>query len=138
MNGARSIPDIFVDLFKQVATLVRIEARLARVEASEKMARVAASLGLIVGGAVLLIPALVVLLEAAISGLQERGFAAPLAASIVGGSVLVIGLILLFVGVSRLKAKSLVPDKTIQQLQRDASMARNQMRNSDDGVKRAA
>jgi len=52
--------------------------------------------------------------------------------------VLVIGLIFLFVGVGRLKAKSLVPDKTIQQLQRDASMARNQMRNDDDGVKRAA
>ena len=138
MNSARSIPDIFVDLFKQLTTLVRTEAQLARVEASEKMAQVAGGLGLVVGGAVLLIPALVVLLEAAVSALQARGFGAPLAASIVGGSVLVIGLILLFVGVSRLKAKSLVPDKTIQQLQRDASMARNQMRNSDDGVKRAA
>jgi len=138
MNGARSIPDIFVDLFKQAATLVRIEVQLARVEALEKMAQVAGSLGLIAGGAVLLIPALVVWLEAAVSALQERGFAAPLAALIVGGSVLVIGLIFLFVGVGRLKAKSLVPDKTIQQLQRDASMARNQMRNDDDGVKRAA
>ena len=138
MNGARSIPDIFVDLFKQLTTLVRTEAQLARVEASEKMAQVAGSLGLIAGGAVLLIPALVVRLEAAVSALQERGFAAPLAALIVGGSVLVIGLIFLFVGVGRLKAKSLVPDKTIQQLQRDASMARNQMRNDDDGVKRAA
>ena len=103
MNGARSIPDIFVDLFKQLTTLVRTEAQLARVEASEKMAQVAGGLGLVVGG-----------------------------------SVLVIGLILLFVGVSRLKAKGLVPDKTIQQLQRDALMARNQMRNNDDGVKRAA
>jgi hypothetical protein len=138
MNDARSIPDIFVDLFKQLATLVRTEAQLARVEASEKMAHVAGGLGLIVGGAVLLIPALVVLLEAAVSALQERGFTAPLAASIVGGSVLVIGVIFLVVGVSRLKAKSLVPDKTIQQLQRDASMARNQMRNNDDDVKRAA
>ena len=138
MNGARSIPDIFVDLFKQLTTLVRTEAQLARVEASEKMAQVAGGLGLVVGGAVLLIPALVVLLEAAVSALQARGFGAPLAASIVGGSVLVIGLILLFVGVSRLKAKGLVPDKTIQQLQRDASMARNQMRNNDDDVKRAA
>jgi hypothetical protein len=138
MNGARSIPDIFVDLFKQLATLVRTEAQLARVEASEKMAQVAGGLGLVAGGAVLLIPALVVLLEAAVSALRERGFATPLAASIVGGSVLVIGLILLFVGVSRLKAKGLVPDKTIQQLQRDALMARNQMRNNDDGVERAA
>jgi hypothetical protein len=138
MNGARSIPDIFVDLFKQLATLVRTEAQLARVEASEKMAQVAGGLGLIVGGAVLLIPALVVLLQAAVSALQERGLAAPLAASIVGGAVLVIGLIFVLVGVNRLKAKSLVPDKTIQQLQRDAVMARNQMGNNDDGVKRAA
>jgi hypothetical protein len=138
MNDPRSIPEIFVDLFKQLATLVRTEAQLARVEASEKMAQVAGGLGLIVGGAVLLIPALVVLLEAAVSALQEHGFAAPLAALIVGGAVLMIGLIFLAVGASRLKAKSLVPDKTIQQLQRDASMARNQMRNNNDGVKRAA
>jgi uncharacterized membrane protein YqjE len=138
MNAARSIPDIFVDLLKELTTLVRTETRLARVEASEKMAEVAGGLALIVGGAVLLIPALVVLLEAAVSALQERGFAAPLAALIVGGSVLAIGLIFLSVGARRLKAKRLIPDKTIQQLQRDASMARNQMRNDDDGVKRAA
>jgi Putative Actinobacterial Holin-X, holin superfamily III len=138
MNHARPIPDIFVDLLKQLAMLVRTEAQLARVETSEKMAQVTAGFGLVLGGAVLVIPALVVLLDAAVSALQERGFAAPLAALIVGGSVLVIGLILVAVGASRLKAKSLVPDKTIQQLQRDASMARNQMRNEDDGVKRAA
>jgi hypothetical protein len=138
MNHARSIPDIFVDLFKQLATLVRTEAQLARVEASEKMAQVAAGLGLVVAGAVLVIPALVVLLQAAVSALQERGFTAPLAAVIVGGAVLVIGLILVAVGTSRLKAKSLVPDKTIGQFQRDVSMARNQMRNEDDGVERAA
>jgi Putative Actinobacterial Holin-X, holin superfamily III len=85
-----------------------------------------------------LIPALVVLLEAAVSALQEHGFAAPMAALIVGGAVLLIGLILLSVGVSRVKDKSLVPDKVLQQLQRDASMARKQMRNANDGVKPAA
>jgi hypothetical protein len=138
MNSARSIPDIFVDCLKVLATLVRTEAQLARVETSEKIAEVAAGFGLIVGGAVLLIPALVVLLEAAVSALQERGFAAPMAASIVGGAVLLIGLILVSLGISRVKAKRLVPDRTLQQLQRDASMARNQMRNANDGVKPAA
>jgi hypothetical protein len=138
MNSARSIPDIFVDFLKVLATLMRTEAQLARVETSEKISQVAAGFALIVGGAVLLIPALVVLLDAAVSALQEHGFAAPIAALIVGGSVLVIGLILLSIGVSRVKAKSLLPDKTLHQLQRDASMARNQMRNSNDGVKPAA
>ncbi|MBI5261352.1 MAG: phage holin family protein [Bradyrhizobium sp.] len=62
-NQQRSVPEIVSDLFGQLTTLLRKEAQLARTELSDNMASIARGLGLIVGGAVLLVPALVVLLQ---------------------------------------------------------------------------
>ena len=129
---ARSLPSIVTDIVNQLARLVRKEAQLARVEMSEKITQVAVGLGLIVVGAVLLIPALVILLQAGVAGLVEAGMKEPWAALIVGGAVLLIGIILALIGTSRLKADRLLPDKTIHQVQRDISVARNQVRQSYD------
>ena len=60
-NYPRSVPEIISDLFSQLTTLLRKEAHLARAEMSENIVSVGRGLGLIVGGAVLLIPALVIL-----------------------------------------------------------------------------
>jgi len=140
-TSSRSIPDILSDLLGQFTTLVRKEGELARTEMSEKVGQVAAGLVLVVIGAVLLMPALVVLLEAAVAALERAGVAPPLAALIVGGAVLLIGLILLMVGINRIKAENLLPRKTINQLQEDASMAKRQVKDqvrADDGYQRAA
>jgi steroid 5-alpha reductase family enzyme len=59
------------------------------------------------------------------------------AALVVGGAVLLLGLILVMIGVSRLKARKLVPRKTIHQLQEDVSVAKRQVR-SDNEYERAA
>ena len=134
---SRSIPDILTDLLGQFTTLVRKEGELARTEMSEKAGQVAAGLVLVVIGAVLLMPALVVLLEAAVAALERAGLAPPWAALVVGGVVLLLGLILLMVGISRLKAENLLPRKTINQLQEDASVAKRQVR-ADNGYQRAA
>jgi uncharacterized membrane protein YqjE len=66
-NHNRSIVDIFRDVFAQLTSLLHKEAQLARAELSENVSRATLGLGLIVGGAVLLIPALVILLEAAVA-----------------------------------------------------------------------
>jgi uncharacterized membrane protein YqjE len=136
-NDNRSIADVLRDVIAQVTSLMHKEAQLARVELSENVSRAALGLGLIVGGAVLLIPALVILLEAAVAALEQNGMRAAEATAIVGGCTLVLGLILVAIGISRLRLKSLMPNKTIQQLQRDAAAAKQQMRNDYD-VQRAA
>jgi hypothetical protein len=123
----RSIPEIMADLLAQFPALARKESQLARAEISEKITQVAFGLAFIVGGAMLLTPALVVLLQAAVTALQVQ-FQPPLAALIVGGAVLVIGIVLLWVGVNRLKVKNLVPNKTLHQIQEDASVAKQQLR----------
>jgi hypothetical protein len=139
-SSTRSIPDILSDLMNQFTTLVRREGALARAEVSEKVNQVSGALMLIVFGAVLVMPALVVLLEAAVAALERVGLAPQWSALIVGGVVLLIGVILLLVGINRIKAKNLVPRKTIRQLQEDASVAKRQMSETrpDDGYQRAA
>jgi Putative Actinobacterial Holin-X, holin superfamily III len=129
-NTRRSVPDLVTSVFRQLADLMRTEGMLARAEMSEKISHIGSGVGLLVVGAILAMPALVVLLEAAVAGLVEGGMAPYWAAFLVGGLCLLLGIILLLVGANRLRVRSLVPDKTLQQLQHDADAARNQMRTS--------
>jgi Putative Actinobacterial Holin-X, holin superfamily III len=129
----RPISAIFVDLANQFTALIRKEGQLARAEMSEKIGEIGVALGLVVGGAVLLIPALVILLQAAVAGLAAAGLAVGWASLIIGGAALLIGLALLAVGINRLKTSRLVPSRTIEQLQRDAAVATQQVRN-DHGI----
>jgi Putative Actinobacterial Holin-X, holin superfamily III len=129
----RSIPEIFTDVVAQLTTLLCKEGQLARVELSEKITQAGVGLGLVVGGAVLLIPALVILLQAAVAALvTSNTIGEPWSSLIVGGAALLIGLILASIGMSRLKARTLAPNRTIQQLQRDVSVARQQARAGND------
>lgn len=129
---SRTIPDIFTDVVSLAATLVRKESQLARTEISENIGRVGAGIGLLTGGAVLMIPALVILLQAAVEWVSRTYAITPaLSALILGGVVFVIGLILLLVGVNRLKVRTMVPDRTIRQIQQDANVAQEQMRQQD-------
>lgn len=128
----RSITDIVTDLLAQFPILLRKEAHLARAEMSEKVTQVGIGLGLIVGGAVLLIPGLVILLEAGVAALQQAGLQPWLSAVIVGGAALIIGIILLVVGLNRIKFENLMPEKTIHQIREDAFVAKSQVRTSDD------
>jgi hypothetical protein len=131
-GSQRSILDITSDLLAQFPILVRKEGQLARAEMSEKISRVGMGLALVGIGAVLLIPALVVLLLAAADALQEVGVDPAIAALIAGGGALVIGVILLLIGVNRLKVENLMPNKTIHQIQEDAQVAKRQLRATHD------
>jgi hypothetical protein len=121
----RSVPELFSSVFRQMAELMRTEGMLARTEMSEKISHMGTGLGLLVGGAVLAMPALVILLEAAVAALVESGWAPYWASLLVGGLSLLLGLLLLSIGAAALRARNLVPDKTLQQLQLDANAARN-------------
>lgn len=123
MAADRNIPDIFADLLKELSTLVRSEIRLARTEFSEKIMVLGVSLGLIAAGAVLLLTALVLLLQAGVAALIAQGFSPAVATLIVAAIVLLTGIVLLLVGLNRLHAKNLALKKTAEQLQRDLAAA---------------
>jgi hypothetical protein len=135
---SRSVAELFVDGMNQFTRLVRSEVHLARAEMSEKVGEITAGIGMMVFGAVLLIPALVVLLQAAVVALINADFGAGWASLIVGGITLLIGLILVMVGMNRLKVSNLVPHKTMDQLQQDASVAKQTVSSDHDTTQRAA
>jgi hypothetical protein len=133
----RSVTAVLADLLSQFTTLARTESELARAEITERLSKMVGGLVLVVAGAVLLIPALVILLQAAVAGLEQTGLEPYWSALAIGGGVFLIGIILTLIGTSRLKAKQLLPSKTIHQLQEDAAAARRQAR-SDNDYQRAA
>jgi len=137
-NRNRSIPELLADAGNNFTVLVRKETQLARVELPEKISDLAIGTGILVAGAVLLIPALVVLLQSAVTALVDAKIPVVWAALIVGGVTFLIGLVLLGIGVKRLKAARPVPTRTIEQLQQDAEIAKQQVRSDYGTPKRAA
>lgn len=134
----RPVADIIGDMFTQAATLFGKETQLMRAELSENVGRVGRGIGLLVGGAVLLIPALVILLQAATAALTETmQLQSYYAALIVGGVTMIVGLILLMTGSGRLRAGELMPDRTVRQLRRDANVVKQQV-GGDSDIQRAA
>jgi hypothetical protein len=127
MMRDRGVPDILLDLMREFTQLFRSEIRLAGAEVSEKVSVVGVALGLVVGGAVLLMAALVLLLQAAVAGLVAEGFSIAVATLIVGGIVLVVGAVLVWLGLNRLNARNLTPRRTLEQLQRDAALAKHEV-----------
>ena len=86
----------------------------------------------------LLIPALVILLEAVVAAIVAAGLHLGPASAVVGGVTLLIGIALFAIGSRRLQLRLLVPSRTLRQLQRDAALASHELRYSDDIRNRAA
>jgi uncharacterized membrane protein YqjE len=127
-NRSRPIADILRDLLAQITSLLRNERELASAEIREKVDQATRGLVFMVGGAVLLIPALVILLAAAVAAIVQTGLEPYWAALIVGGAALIIGIGLLVGGKGSLKPSRLKPTQTIEHLRRDATLARDHMR----------
>ena len=128
----RSIPTILTDVLTDFATLLRKESQLARTELSEKLSQLALGLGLVIGGAVLIMPGLVVLLQAGVTALENTGLAPHWSALAVGGGTMIVGLILIGVGAARFKARNLMPARTVQQIKEDADVVKRQGRQNHE------
>jgi hypothetical protein len=118
------------ELARETTALVSQEMALARVEIGEKVDRATSGVtSLAVGGAVTY-AGLLVLLAAAVAGLDGLLQNLPLSALIVGAVVVLVGAALLFRGRRNLSAERLAPRRTVESLRRDTDLAREQMRRS--------
>ena len=113
---------LFTAAIAQSADLVQTEFRLARAEVSEKLAALRIGLALMAVGAIFLIAALGMLLQALVSVLIAAGMSPPAAILLVAGGAGVIGLVLFLMGQKRLNPDELVPDRTLTSLSRDGRM----------------
>jgi Putative Actinobacterial Holin-X, holin superfamily III len=126
--NSRPVPDLFSDAVGQLAKLVGNEFELARAELSEKASRAGRAATMIGAGAVLLMPALVLLLFAVSAALIRSGFSEPVAYFLTGvGAALVSGA-LIGIGMSRLSGDALKPSVTLDQVQRDKVAAKEMVR----------
>jgi hypothetical protein len=127
-NNNRSIPDLLGDAVGQLAKLIGNEFELARAELADKAAQAARASALIGAGAVLMIPALVVLLFAIAAGLMHAGISDPVAYLLTAIGAMAISGILIWVGISRLSGDALKPKVTLDQLERDKLAAKEMVR----------
>lgn len=120
----KGVVDIAGDALKEIAVLLQTELQLLRVELAEKLTFTALSVALIGAGVVLLMATIVLLLQAAVTGLAAYGFSWPIATLIVAMATLVVGAGLIWLGINRLTLARLAPSKTLEQLQKDSSIAK--------------
>jgi hypothetical protein len=115
----RSIPELFGDAMAQLAKLVGNEFALARAEISEKAGQVGRAAAMIGAGAVVLIPALVLL---------RSGLSDPMAYLCAGGGAAIVAGTLIAAGLSRLSGEALRPSIIIQQVEKDKVAAKEMVR----------
>jgi uncharacterized membrane protein YqjE len=107
------------DVLAQFSKLFQNEVDLAKAEIAEKAQQAGVAAGLLVGGAVLVIPAIIMALMALSATLINAGWTAPL--SYLASAVLAAACAALFIalGIRRLDPDNLKPRETMQQLERD-------------------
>ena len=129
----RSTGQLLSDLSRDTTTLVQQEVALAKAELNQKITQVGLGIGSLVFGGAVLFAGLIVLLAAAVIGLNEvmeplsnnYPWLSPL---IIGVVVLLIGLALVAKGRSNLKTANLAPRRTINTLHDDKEFVKEQAR----------
>lgn len=127
-NNQASVADLFGNVVTELTTLVRKEVQLARAELGEKVGQAAGAAASLAIGGVLLLAALIILLQALVVLLVRLGVPPGWAEVVVAAVVGLIGYLLLRGGLNRLKASNLVPNRTAEQLSRDAAVVKEQVR----------
>jgi hypothetical protein len=126
LGDQRTVPELISDAINQFSALIRNEVALARAEISSKLSAAAVGMGLVVGGALFAIPAIVLLLMAIAAGLVQLGMNIVLAYLISAIIGLVVSGALVYAGMGRLKPQALTPTRTIAEIRRDVAAVREQ------------
>jgi hypothetical protein len=125
----RSVAGLFSELTREMASLVRHEVALAKAEMSEKAHQATTGVTSLAVGGMVTFASILVLLFSAVYALAQV-VELWLAALIVGLIVLVVGVVMLQKGRSNLKAKNLVPHRTMKTLREDKSFAKDHIRST--------
>ena len=127
-NDLRTISPLLGDALSQFAKLFQNEVDLAKVEFGEKVQKVGGAMGFIAGGAVLVIPALVMALFALSAALISAGWSQPLSYLTSAIVAAVLAAVLFAIGINRLDARNLAPRETIRQLEKDKDTVKEMVR----------
>jgi hypothetical protein len=123
-QSTRPLGSLFTDAIVELTHLFQTELRLVRAEVNDKVSRIANSGALIGAGAVIMLPAIFILLLAVVRWLAVAGLPEEWGLLLVGIVVALVGAGLLMKGINNLKASALVPERTIEQVRADVSLAK--------------
>jgi hypothetical protein len=118
-NDLRTLSTLVGDALSQFAKLFQNEVDLAKAELGEKVQKVGSALIFILGGAVLVIPGLVMALFALSAALIAAGWSQSVSYLLSAVLAFVVAGVLLAIGMSRLDARNLAPRETMRQLEKD-------------------
>ncbi|WP_447957253.1 phage holin family protein [Vreelandella sp. EE7] len=133
-----SVGSLLTTLTREVTDLVRNEAELAKAEVSEKTHQAMTGIAAIAIAGAVIFAGFLVLLAAAVFLLNEilpPDMTPWLSAAIVGVVVAVVGMIMLSVGLNKIKARSLMPHRTMQSFKQDKALAKEHQHNVKEELK---
>ena len=116
------------DALSQFAKLFQNEVDLAKAELSEKVRTASIAAGMLVGGAILLIPALTMALLALSALLMATGRSPAISYLTAAIVAAVLAALLIAIGMHRLNARKLLPHETIQQFEKDKDVVKEMVR----------
>jgi uncharacterized membrane protein len=123
---SRSIGELLRDLANDSTRLVRDELALAKTEAQEKVSQVGSAVAMMAIGAVLAIPALVLILQAVVTVLSNFMWDW-VAMLLVGIVIALVGYLLVRKGQNDLSAGRLAPERTAANLRRDVRLVQEKV-----------
>lgn len=118
---SQSPASLAADALRISSDLVRKEVSLAKAELRQNLNRAGTGLGMIVAAAVLGIVTLNVLTVALVAALAETDLGPIWSAVVVGVVLAILAYVLLRKGMADLKPENLMPTRTVENVQRDAS-----------------
>ena len=127
-NDFRNLSNLFGDALSQFAKLFQTEVDLAKAELTEKAQQVGGAMGFLAGGAIMVIPALVMALFALSAALIAAGWSQPLSYLTAALVAAVIAGALFALGINRLDARNLAPRETMRQLENDTDTVKGMVR----------
>ncbi len=118
-EDTRPLIRVVADVLNDFASLFQTEIRLMRTEMNEKVSRLVNSGTLIAIGAIGLIAALFLLLQALVKWLAIAGLPEEWGLLLVGLAIAVVAAALLMKGVSAIRKTALIPERSLRQMQAD-------------------
>ena len=122
----RPLSELFSDLSREMATLVRKEVELATTEMSAKLKMAGAHAGTVAAGGALAHAGLLVVIAAVVLGLNQMGVTPWLSALIVGLVTIGVGYLLVNKGLTNLRRTSVAPIKAIETMKETATWTTKQ------------
>lgn len=127
MSVDKSVPELFSELIDNLSSLFRQEVRLAKSEMSEGVQNASGGIAYVAAGTMIGMAGLMVLLGAAVAWLAWMGVEVRWGALAVGLVAAGIAGFLVMKGIRDLKSTTTVPGRVVDQLQRDARVAKESL-----------